>query len=100
MALKQKTGLDLTILVDVKNCCKCEFSTHSEGKLRKHKRTIHQVSESNMNIIFGFKKDIQEYFQIFKDMGVGEEIEENESQICEFRTKSNGEMKLHEQEMH
>ena len=100
LALKEKTGLDMKILVDVKNCSKCEFETHSEGQLRKHNRYTHMVIEPNTNIIFGFKKDIQEYFKIFKEMGVGEEIGEIDCQICNFKTKSNGEMKMHEQEMH
>ena len=48
----------------------------------------------------GFKNDIQEYFNILNDMGVGEDIEEIDCQICDFKTKSNGELKMHEQEMH
>ena len=83
LSLKEKSGLDLTILVDVKNCSKCEFETHSEGKLRKHERSTHQVIDSNIKIIMGFKNDIQEYFNILNDMGVGEDIEEIDCQICE-----------------
>ena len=100
MSLKEKSGLDLTILVDVKNCSKCEFETHSEGKLRKHKRSTHQAIDSNIKIIMGFKNDIQEYFNILNDMGVRQDFEEIDCQICDFKTKSNGECKMHEQKMH
>ena len=62
--LKEKCGLDLTILVDVKSCKKFEFETHSERKLRKHERLTHQVMDLNINIIIGFKNKIQEYFNI------------------------------------
>ena len=90
----------MTILVDAKNCTKCEFVSHSEGKLRKHERSTHQAIDSKTKIIMGFKSDIQEYFNIMNDMGVGEDIEEIDCQICDFKTKSNGELKMHEQEMH
>ena len=100
LSLKQKTGLDMMILVDVKSCKKCKFETHSEGELRKHEKSTHDLGNSNMDIIMGFKNDIKEYFNIFKDMGVGEEIEEMNCKICNFKTKSNGELKMHEQEMH
>ena len=98
LSLKEKTGLDLTILVDVKSCKKCGFETHSEGKLRKHERLTHQVMDSNKNIIMGFKNDIQEYFNILKDMGI--DINKIDCQICEFKTNSHGELKMHEQQMH
>ena len=48
LSLKEKAGcgLDLTILVSVKSFNECEFETHSEGRLRKHKRAMHQTKES------------------------------------------------------
>ena len=100
LSLKEKAGcgLDLTILVSVKSFNKCEFETHSEGRLRKHKRAMHQIKESNWDIIIGFKNDILCFVDILKDMG--EEIKEIRCQICEFKTHSYGEVKMHEQAMH
>ena len=44
-------------------------------------------------MMLGFKNDIQDYFNIFKDMG--EDIEEIDCQICNFKTNSNVELKMH-----
>jgi hypothetical protein len=63
--LKKNCGLDLT----AHRCKKCDFETHSKGILRKHKRTTHQLKESSLNIILGFKIDIQNYVYILETIG-------------------------------
>ena len=57
-------GLDLSEL----KCKKCTFETHSEGTLRKHKRNVHQLKESNLNIIIGFKTDMQHHLVLQEAM--------------------------------
>ena len=52
--LMKDCGLELTGY----KCKKCAFESHSDGLLRKHKRTSHQLKESNQNMILGFKIDI------------------------------------------
>ena len=59
---------------------------------------MHQIKESNLDIIIGFKNDILGFVDILKDMG--EEIKEIRCQICDFKTHSYGEVKMHEQAMH
>jgi hypothetical protein len=98
LSLKEKTGFDLTILVSVKSCNKCDFETHSEGRLRKHKQVMHQIKESNLNLIIGFKNDILSFVDTLKNMGI--EMKEIRCQICDFKTHSYGELKMHEQAMH
>ena len=45
---RKNCGLNLTEL----KCNKCSFETHSEETIKKHKRTAHQIKESNQNDIF------------------------------------------------
>ena len=51
---RKNCGLDLSEI----KCKTCRFETHSEGLLRKHKRTAHRIKENNQNIILGFKNDM------------------------------------------
>ena len=52
--MRTNCGLDLSEI----KCKKCNFETHSEGTLRKHKRTVHNLKESNLNTIVRFRADM------------------------------------------
>ena len=58
-----------------------------------HKGTIHQLKESNLNIILGFKSDTTHHIGVLEAM---EELNKIACMTCEFRTNSKGELKIHE----
>ena len=62
-----------------------------------HKRTVHHLKESNLNIILGFKNDIFHHLKVLEAM---DEINKIVCKTCDFRTNSKGELKMHEQEHH
>ena len=90
---RKNCGLDLTEL----KCKKCGFETHSEGMLRKHKRTVHQIKESNQNIILGFKNDAFHHVKLLEALG---ELNKIVCRSCDYKTNSKGELKIHEHENH
>ena len=91
--MRKNCGLDLSEI----KCKKCNFETHSEGTLRKHKRTVHHLKESNLNIIIGFKADMQHHLVLLEAM---EELNKVICERCDFRTNSKGLLKIHDQEQH
>ena len=91
--MRKDCGLDLSEI----KCKKCNFETHSEGTLRKHKRTVHNLKESNLNIIIGFKADMQHHLVLLEAM---EELNKVICERCDFRTNSKGLLKIHDQEQH
>ena len=92
--MRQNCGLDL----GVNKCKKCEFVTHSEGILRKHKVNVHKVKESYENIILCFKTDFQSFCQLLKTMD--EEPTTIKCNECEFKTKNKGELQIHINNLH
>ena len=92
--IRRNCGLDL----GMSKCKKCDFVTHSEGILRKHKVNIHKIKESNENIILGFKSDFQSYCELLETMD--EEPEEVKCKECEFKITSRGKLQIHMNETH
>ena len=45
-------------------CKKCDFDTHSEGLLRQHKVTSHNLKESKQKIIVGYELDMQKFANV------------------------------------
>ena len=48
-----------------------------------HKGTIHQLKESNLNIILGFKSDITHHIRVLEAM---DELNKIACITCDFRT--------------
>ena len=90
---RKNCGLNLA---DFK-CNKCSFETHSEGTIKKHKRTAHQIKESNENIILGFKNDIFHHFKLIEAVG---ELNKVRCRTCDYKTNSRCELKMHVHEQH
>ena len=91
--LMKDCGLELTGY----KCKKCDYECHSDG-LRKHKRTTHQLNESNQNIMLGFKNDIGNYVYLLETMG--DDLNQITCGKCEFKCNSKGDLKMHEKEIH
>ena len=90
---RKNCGLDLAEM----KCKTCRFETHSEGILRKHKRTAHRIKETNQNIILGFKNDVFHHLKLLEALG---ELDKITCGVCNYKTNSKGELKLHEHERH
>ena len=91
--LMKDCGLELTGY----KCKKCDYECHSDG-LRKHKRTTHQLNESNQNIMLGFKNDIGNYVYLLET--IGDDLNQITCGKCEFKCNSKGDLKMHEKEIH
>ena len=87
-------GLELTGY----KCKICDFESHSDGLLRKHNRTTHQLKETNQDIILGFKNDIGNYVYLLETMG--DDVNQIICDKCAFKCNSKGELKMHEKEIH
>ena len=92
-----ETRTNCGLKLDEIKCKKCEFETFSDGLIRLHKRNYHQLKESNQNIILGFKNDIIHHRVVLEAM---DELNKKVCTMCEFKTNSKGELKIHEQEQH
>ena len=92
-----ETRINCGLKLDEIHCKKCDFETFSEGQLRLHKRRVHQLKESNSNIILGFKNDITHHCKVLEAM---DELNKVPCSLCDFRTNSKGELKIHKQEEH
>ena len=46
-----ETRINCGLKFDEIKCKKCDFETFSEGLFGVHRRTVHQVKESNLNVI-------------------------------------------------
>ena len=78
-------------------CEKCSFDTHSEGLIRKHRRTTHNIKETIQNIILGFKNDMFHHLVLLEALG---ELNKITCTSCNYKTNSKGELEMHEQERH
>ena len=92
--LRMNCGLD----VKSQKCKKCEFQTHSEGLLRRHKETEHNLKQTMVNLILGFECDIEKHVEVLKTMG--EEEETIKCDQCEYKTHSEGRLIIHENNTH
>ena len=81
----------------MKSNAKNVTETFSEGLIGMHKRSVHQLKESNLNVILGYKSDITHHIRVLEAM---DELNKIACMTCEFRTNSKGELKIHEQEHH
>ena len=80
---RKNCGLDLSEI----KCKTCSFDTHSEGLMRKHKRTAHRIKETNQNIILGFKNDMFHHLKLLEDLG---ELNKITCAACNYKTNSKG----------
>ena len=75
-------------------CKKCEFYTHSEGMLRRHKVLIHDSGkETNQNIIIGFEADVQRHYKVLESKG--KSLENFKCDECDYKIYSSGKLTLH-----
>ena len=92
--LRVKCGLDNT----EHKCKKCEYQSHSEGHLKIHKRTIHNLKENVESIICGFKADTIHHAYLLETMG--ENVDKFTCDKCEFKTHSKGNFTIHNSDLH
>ena len=76
-------------------CSRCKFITHSMGLLRMHEKKSHKVYNNFEKIIDGFKFDNKKFFEVLSAMYNGKELYTNECEKCDFKTHSDGLLKLH-----
>ena len=89
-----ETGINFALKLDEIKCKKIDFETFSEGLIRMHKRSVHQLMESNLNVMLGLKSDITHHIRGLKAM---DELNKIACLTCDF---SKGELKIHDQEQH
>ena len=80
-------------------CKKCEFETHSEGMLRRHKVIIHDSGkETNQSIILGFEADVQRHCKVLESKG--KSLENFKCEECDYKIYSSGKLTLHQLTTH
>ena len=72
-------------------------NNYSEGLLRIHKRTIHNIKETIYNITFGFKSDTKHHAYLLVKMG--ENIDKFICEKCDLKTQSKGTITIHKSEL-
>ena len=63
--------------VGSQKCKKCDFVSHSEGLLRKHRFQNH---------VLGFEIDLQKHIEVPKAMG--DEVYTSQCDICDYKASS------------
>ena len=82
------------LVLNNQECKKCEFDTHSEGMLRRHKVLIHDSGkETNQNIIIGFEADVQRHYKVLESKG--KSLENFKCEECDYKIYSSGKLTLH-----
>ena len=77
---------------------KCEFTTKSDGMIRRHKVIKHGNHETEQNIMLGFESDMQQYRNILEIMR--KDLRQFICEKCDFVSHSKGKLTLHKLTTH
>ena len=95
LIIHQKFDLD-----DV-HCDKCQFKSHSQGLLRMHKQKKHNSNDTFVNIIEGFKNDIEDHVRTLEAMCEEDDvINRMKCDQCEYKNNSEGNLRIHKRDVH
>ena len=86
------------LYIESKSCEKCEFTTKSDGMIRRHKIIKHGKQETEQNIMLGFESDMQQYRNILEIMR--KDLRQFTCEKCDFVSHSKGKLTLHKLTTH
>ena len=84
--------------MESQKCKKCDFVSHSEGLLRKHRNEDHKLKDSFQNLVLGYEIDLKKHIEVLQAMG--EEIYIINCDECEFKASSEGKLEMHMNNKH
>ena len=94
LEIRIKCGLD----VESQKCKKCDFVSHSEGLLRKHRVEYHKLNETFQNHFLGFEINIPKHIEVLKAMG--DEVYTTKCDKCDYKVSSEGKLEMHKNNNH
>ena len=83
-----------------KKCTDCKFSTNSYGVIKIHENMMHNRNHNFAKIMEGFEIDDEEYVDVLSENIGQEAFERFPCEKCNFKSHSEGTLKVHEYDSH
>ena len=94
LEVRKDCGLD----IESQKCKKCDFVSHSEGLLRKHRVEDHKLKETYQNRVLGYEIDLNKHIEVLAAMG--HDIYTSQCNKCDHKASSAGKLEMHKSNNH